>query len=79
MSFYQYIINNNESNSVFWFKQTFDVELLHNVRVCSSKALRDVLKPELQNNYIKERIFRECFMEYFKHKLLQSQYDSPIR
>ena len=78
MSFYQYIIN-NDSNSIYWFKQTFDVEILHDIRVCSSKSLRDILKHELQNNYIKERIFRECFMEFFKHKLIQSQYDLPIR
>lgn len=80
MSFYQYITNYN-SDKIFWFKQTFDIELLPKDRICSSKVLRDILRPELENNYIKDTIFRECFMEYFKYTLLtyEPEYDIPIR
>lgn len=77
MSFYQYIINNNSDN-IYWFTQAFDIELLPHSTICSSKVLRDILKNQLQNNYIKERIFRECFMEYFKYKLLYVN-DVPLR
>lgn len=80
MSFYQYIINNNSDN-IFWFMQTFDIELLPKDRICSSKVLRDILGPELQTNYIKDCIFRECFTEYFKYTLLKYEpvYEIPIR
>lgn len=78
MSFYQYIIN-NKSDKIHWFSQTFNIELLPHSKICSSKTLRDILQDDLQNNYIKDRIFRECFMEYFKYKLLYSKYDTPIR
>jgi hypothetical protein len=81
MSFYQYIIN-NDSNSIFWFKKTFDVEVLPKHRICSSKALRDILKPQLYD-FMKNYIFKQCYLEYFKHKLLESQqefgYELPIR
>jgi hypothetical protein len=81
MSFYQYIIN-NDTNSIFWFKKAFDIELLPKHRICSSKVLRYILKTELYD-YMKEYIFNQCYLEYFKHKLLESQkefgYESPIR
>lgn len=38
-------------------------------RVCSSKVIYDILRPEL-NSYFKQRLFRETFMEYFKWKVL---------
>lgn len=74
MSFYQYIINNNSDN-IYWFKKTFNIELLPKHRICSSKALISILKPELYDSYI----FKQCYLEYFKHKLLESQYELPIR
>lgn len=80
MSFYKYITNYN-SDKIFWFTQTFNIELLPKDRICSSKVLRDILRSELENNYIKDCIFRECFMEYFKYTLLtyEPEYDRPIR
>ena len=80
MSFYQYITNYN-SDKIFWFTQTFNIELLPKDRICSSKVLRDSLGPELQNNYIKDFIFKECFMEYFKYTLLtyEPEYETPLR
>lgn len=80
MSFYQYITNHNSDN-IFWFTHTFDIELLPKYRICSSKVLRESLGTELQNNYIKNSIFKECFMEYFKYTLLkyEPEYETPLR
>lgn len=80
MSFYQYIIN-NKSDKIFWFTQSFNIELLPKDRICSSKVLREILRLELENNYIKDTIFRECFIEYFKYTLLTYEcfYETPIR
>lgn len=74
MSFYQYIIN-NDSDNIYWFKKAFDIELLPKHRICSSKILRDILKLHLYD-FMKEYIFKQCYLEYFKHKLLKSQYES---
>jgi hypothetical protein len=78
MSFYQYIKNNNTDNT-YWFTKTFDIELLPKTTICSSKILRDIFKLELENNYVKERVFRECFLEYFKYKLLHPIFETPLR
>lgn len=66
MSFYEYIVN-NDTNSITWFKKTFDIELLPR-RVCSSRVISSILKNNTNEyNYIKNTIFKECFLEYFKH------------
>lgn len=40
-------------------------------RVCSSKVIYDILRPDL-DTYYKQRLFRNTFMEYFKWKVLYS-------
>lgn len=42
-------------------------------KVCSSKILYDILLDDL-DTYFKKSIFRLTFLEYFKWKLLYSEY-----
>lgn len=38
-------------------------------KMCSSKVIYDIIHPEL-NTYVKQRVFRDTFMEYFKWKTM---------
>ena len=46
----------------------FSLDILPN-SVCSSKIIYNLLKPEMEFNTFKQKIFRETFNEYFKLKI----------
>ena len=69
LTFHSYI-NNNKTQCTDNFIHFLGQGALNKLpnKVCSSKVLYDILRQEL-DTYIKQCIFRETFMEYFKWKL----------
>lgn len=76
-------INEKDTDSTKVFKVLFkDTLNLLPTRVCSSKQIWIILKnnTDIDKNIFKTRIFRECFMEYFKWKITKDNFvDYPIR
>jgi len=73
-----YYINNNNTNNSTWFKNIFKDAICHIPnRVCSSKVIWNILTKysDINNNFIKTKIFQETFSEYFKWKLLSIPLD----
>jgi hypothetical protein len=73
-NFYNYIhANQTENTSVF--KETFPscISELPNY-TCSSKIIYEILKKhtDIHTNWIKQKVFRDTFNEYFRWKLLGS-------
>lgn len=64
-------IENYDSGYITLFKQYIPSDFLPD-RVCSSKIIYNILKPELEFNSFKQKIFRETFSEYFKLKISRS-------
>lgn len=72
LTFYNYIRNYN-TDLTNLFLQCLGEPIMDKLpdRVCSSKALYDILRQDL-DTYYKQRLFRNTFMEYFKWKVLYS-------
>jgi hypothetical protein len=69
---YNYIQMKHTDNTVL-FKETFSmcIDELPNY-TCSSKIIYEILKKhtDIHTNFIKQKVFRDTFNEYFKWKLL---------
>lgn len=68
-TFHSYI-NNNKTHLTEKFVSFLGFQALNKLpnRVCSSKILYEILRQDL-DTYLKQTIFRETFMEYFKWKI----------
>jgi hypothetical protein len=82
VTFYDYLFEFDTEN-VRWFKIVFGNSLEYlPTRVCSSKVIWDILiSRELEFNYLKSKVFRETFSEYFKWKLnkaIEPEIDSQV-
>ena len=78
-TFYDYITQEN-TEYIRLYKKTFNssIDLLPR-KVCSSKAIINILRKN--TNYFdieKNIIFKNCFMEYFEWKVLDDL-ETPIR
>lgn len=65
---FKHYIENYDSGYINLFKQYIPLNSLPD-RVCSSKCIYNILKPELENCTFKQKLFRETFSEYFKVKI----------
>lgn len=68
-TFHSYVQNHN-THYTNRFVQVFGDNVLDKLpnKVCSSKALYEILRNDL-TSYFKQTVFRETFMEYFKWKI----------
>jgi len=65
---FKHYIENYDSGYINLFKQYISLDFLPD-RICSSKVIFNILKDELENCTLKQKIFRETFSEYFKIKI----------
>jgi hypothetical protein len=72
LTFYSYV-RNNKTELTNLFQSFLGDPVMDKLpdRVCSSKAIYDILRHDL-DTYFKQRLFRNTFMEYFKWKVLYS-------
>jgi hypothetical protein len=72
LTFHSYIQNHNTALTRL-FINCFGELVLDKLpdTVCSSKTIYDILRQDL-DSYIKQELFRNSFMEYFKWKVLYS-------
>ena len=61
-------IQNYTSEYTLLYKEHLSLDILPN-RVCSSKTIYNLLKPQMEFNTFKQKIFRETFNEYFTIKI----------
>lgn len=70
LTFHSYLKNHNTALTNL-FINCFGEVILDKLpdKVCSSKIIYDILRPDL-DTYFKQELFRNSFMEYFKWKVL---------